>query len=1180
MTAVRDRDPEPEPDSEFDPIDALIDEYLDLHRRGEAPPPAGFAAEHPEHAARLRALIPAALAMEECGSAADPAPEPLPGMPRRLGDYTLIRPLGSGGMGVVYEAFQESLGRHVALKTIPPGRHDDPTSLERFRREAQAAARLHHPHIVPVFGIGEHGGLHFYAMQFISGRGLDLVLRDVERLRRGRGEGERTGEESPSTEMARGLRSGHFLPGSSPEQAPTAPANGRPPGRKPRDRDRYVDSVAWLGVQAAEALDYAHREGILHRDIKPSNLLLDDRGHLWITDFGLAKTRDDDEELTKSGDIVGTLRYMAPERFRGWSEPRSDVFALGATLYELLAGRPAFHEPDRARLIDRLIHGNPAPLRQLDRRLPRDLETIILKALANAPGERHATAGLLAEDLRRFLDGRPILARRTGAIERAWRRCRRYPVGSAAAAIAIAALATTAVVSAISARQQGIAAAKVGNLTADLARQRESLRASLAESRRHLAMRNFDRAQAAFGEDRVGPGLLWLLASWRSAREAGDPSWARLARSNLSAWGANYPRRTALLSHDDPIDAAAFSPDGKSILTGGDDSEGILWDVATSRPVAPPLRQPGPVYCMAFAPDGKSALTGGDDGLIRRWDAATLHPAGDPIRLGGRIQSVAFRPDGKAILAGGSDGTARLWDASTGAPIGDVISCNKPVTAVAFQPTGHLAAVASRDGTIRLLDAATGELVSIHPRNPTEILAAAFSIDGATLLVGRWGGQVFSWDVAAGRLLAMPQPHRGNIRSIAFSPDGESYATASEDKSARLWHSSTHQPLGPPLIHQGPVTAVAFSTDGRSLLTASSDHTVQVWDAATCRYPGPDLVVPEAGRPVAFRPDGKAFAGGNTPFLRDRATGRTIAQRPSSAASALSIAFSPDGKSFLTGGNHAQIWDAESGALIVGPLPHPGRADVVAFRPDGLAVATGGADRTTRIWDARTGAPIGEPLSHPGSVDALAYSPDGKAIAVGLDAGIARAWDPATREPIGPALRHPGAVSSIAFSPDGGSILTGCEDGLARLWDAQAGALRAPPFPHRAWVFAVAFSPDGATILTGSRDRTARLWDASTGHPIGPPFPHHADVWSVAFAPDGRSILTGDVVGTARIFPLPPALPDDPGEVARRIEALTALRLDESDGSLLPLDNASWKAARDRMLAPDAGASPANRPAH
>jgi WD40 repeat protein/serine/threonine protein kinase len=1170
-------DADVESGSEPDPIEELIDDYLDRHRRGKAPPPADFAAGHPEHAARLRALIPAALAMEECGSAGDPPPRPLPGMPRRLGDYILIRPLGSGGMGVVYEAIQESLGRHVALKTIPPGRHDDPTGLERFRREAQAAARLHHPHIVPVFGIGEHEGLHFYAMQFIPGRGLDLVLRDVERLRRDEDGGDEQTSHSPSTEVARGLRSGLYLPRSSPEQAPPGPAPRRNPPRRARDRDRYIDSVAWLGVQAAEALDYAHREGVLHRDIKPSNLLLDDRGHLWITDFGLAKTRDDDEELTKSGDIVGTLRYMAPERFRGWSEPRSDIFALGATLYELLAGRPAFHEPDRARLIDRLIHGNPAPLRQLDRRLPRDLETIVLKALANAPGERHATAGDLAEDLRRFLDGRPILARRTGAIERAWRRCRRYPIGTAAAAIAIAALATTAVVSAISARQRGIAAAKVGDLTADLARQRESLRASLAESRRHLAMRNFDRAQAAFGEDRAGPGLLWLLASWRSAREAGDPSWARLARSNLSAWGASYPRLTALLSHDDPIDAAAFSPDGKSILTGGDDSEGILWDIASFRQVAPPLRQPGPVYCMAFAPDGKSILTGGDDGLIRRWDAATLHPAGVPIRLGGRIQSIAFRPDGRAILAGGSDGTARLWDASTGAPIGDLISCSKPVTAVAFQPIGHLAVVASRGGTIHLLDATTGKLASTHPKNPTEILAAAFSIDGATLLVGRWGGQVFTWDVATGQLIAILQPHRGNIRSIAFSPDGKSYATASEDKSARLWNSSTHHPLGPPLIHQGPVTAVAFSPDGRSLLTASSDHTVQVWDANTCRYPGPDLVVPEAGQAVAFRPDGEAFAGGNSPLPRDLATGRTIGRGHPPSISVRSIAFRPDGKSLLTGGEPAQIWDAESGALIVGPLP--GRADVVAFRPDGKAVATGGADRTTRIWDARTGAPIGEPLSHPGSVDALAYSPDGKAIAVGLDAGIARAWDPATREPIGPPLRHPGAVSSIAFSPDGGSILTGCEDGLARLWDAQAGTLRAPPLSHRAWVFAVAFSPDGATILTGSRDRTARLWDASTGHPIGPPFPHDADVWSVAFAPDGRSILTGDVVGTARIFALPPALPDDPDEVARRIEALTGLRLDESDGSLRPLDNAAWRAARERSASPDAAASPTPRPA-
>ena len=251
--------------------------------------------------------------------------------------------------------------------------------LERFRREALATARLHHAHIVPVFGIGEHEGLHFYTMQFIRGHGLDLAARSetaAPAIRPHR-------EASPTAPTDRTSRD------PSPATFAAAPSSltRARVGRGPRSRageldrgadrpvlsghseDRYHRSVAWLGVQVAEALHYAHQQGVLHRDIKPSNLLLDGQGHVWVTDFGLAKT-DDGDELTRTGDVVGTLRYMAPERFSGWSDPRSDVFALGATLYELLTFRPAFAESDRIRLVDRLMHGSPAPPRQLDRRFP------------------------------------------------------------------------------------------------------------------------------------------------------------------------------------------------------------------------------------------------------------------------------------------------------------------------------------------------------------------------------------------------------------------------------------------------------------------------------------------------------------------------------------------------------------------------------------------------------------------------------------------------------------------------------------------------------------------------------------------------------------------------------------------------------------------------------------------
>ncbi len=315
-------------------------------------------------------------------------------------------------MGVVYEAEQESLGRHVALKVLPSSAILNPTYLARFRREAQAAGRLHHTNIVPVFGVGECDGVHYYAMQFIQGEGLDKVLADVRRLRRPLGAGEAL---PPEGSVAHTLLTGQFNP---PTAADPGKPNELPDSSSLSSRlspcgpeAEYYRGVARIGVQVADALAYAHRQGILHRDVKPSNLLLDLQGTVWVADFGLAKA-EGTEELTHTGDIVGTIRFMAPERFEGKSLPQSDVYGLGLTLYELLTLRPAFDDTNKGRLIDRVLHEPPRPPCKLDPRVPRDLETLVLKCLAKDPRERYATAEALAEDLRRFLADRPIHARR------------------------------------------------------------------------------------------------------------------------------------------------------------------------------------------------------------------------------------------------------------------------------------------------------------------------------------------------------------------------------------------------------------------------------------------------------------------------------------------------------------------------------------------------------------------------------------------------------------------------------------------------------------------------------------------------------------------------------------------------------------------------------------------------
>src|SRR5262245_218366 len=411
-------------------LDRLVESFLDRRRRGERPSIEEYLERYPELAEQIRDVFPALEVMEECGPADSPNTGPyLPGqaapssLPVRLGEYRILREVGRGGMGIVYEALQESLGRHVALKVLPAQARDSGLFLERFRREAQSAARLHHTNIVAVFGVGEHNGIHYYAMQFIRGQTLEAVLRELRHVRTG---------SAGTSGLGVGSADGSSLP---------AARRGEP---------QYFRNVARVGVQVAQALAYAHGQGVIHRDIKPANLMLDQQGTVWVTDFGLARA-EGLADLTGPGDVVGTLRYMAPEQLAAQADARTDVYALGTTLYELATLRPAFDDPVRARLIERIRHHDPTPPRRVDPQVPLDLEKIILKATAREPGRRYQTAAALAEDLRLFLDGRPVRARPVGPLGRAWRwavRRRRALL----AAVGVAVLAVGLVLGGLAAR--------------------------------------------------------------------------------------------------------------------------------------------------------------------------------------------------------------------------------------------------------------------------------------------------------------------------------------------------------------------------------------------------------------------------------------------------------------------------------------------------------------------------------------------------------------------------------------------------------------------------------------------------------------------------------------------------------------------------------------------------------
>jgi serine/threonine protein kinase len=430
----------------------VLEQYLDGLERGAEPDIEPLVAGHPEIAEELRSYfqqlqeVHRAARSEAAESSPPRLPEPETPERGRLGDFRILREIGRGGMGVVYEAEQISLGRRVALKVLPFAATLDAKQLQRFKNEAQAAAQLHHTHIVPIYAVGCDRGVHYYAMQFIEGQTLAELIAERRALRSGG-----SGPQSPGAALSASQVDTPHAPEHREADAPRAPSTlaiaGRSTERSAREPD-YFRAIARLGIQAAEALEHAHQLGVLHRDIKPANLLIDATGHLWIADFGLARFQTE-KPLTHSGDIVGTLRYMSPEQAlakRALVDHRTDIYALGATLYEGLTLEPAYPGADREELLQQIAWDDPKPPRRWNPALPIELETIVLKAMAREPDGRYATAQELADDLQCFLENRPIHAVRPTVRERMVKWSRRHkPVLAVAAAAAVCAFLALAV---------------------------------------------------------------------------------------------------------------------------------------------------------------------------------------------------------------------------------------------------------------------------------------------------------------------------------------------------------------------------------------------------------------------------------------------------------------------------------------------------------------------------------------------------------------------------------------------------------------------------------------------------------------------------------------------------------------------------------------------------------------
>jgi WD40 repeat protein len=1061
------------------------------------------------------------------------ATNPLPSSPAAAGTagevpavpgYEVQRELGRGGMGVVYQARQTGLNRVVALKMILAGEHADAEQVARFKAEAEAVARLQHPNVVQVYEVGEHQGRPYFSMEFVEGGSLERRL---------------AGTPLPAREAA-----------------------------------QLVETLA-------HAMHAAHQAGIIHRDLKPANVLLqknltqrrqdakeEEEEKLpgsssalcalaplrevlpKITDFGLAKRLDDQAGRTQSGAILGTPSYMAPEQAGGKTHeigPAADVYALGAILYECLTGRPPFKAATSLDTILQVLTDEPVPPGRLQLRLPRDLDVICLKCLAKTPGKRYASAAALADDLRAFLDGRPIKARPAGRIERAVKWARRRPTAAALLATAVAAAVLVIL---------GLA-----KYNRDLAAKQEQIQAQLEQTHQSLYAQQLTLVANVWQRDPIY-GLDLLRDPERCPEGLRDFTWGfyyRLCRRD----------RLTLRGAGDPI---ALSPDGKILATGGferlkdeyDDWAAVvrLWDPLTGKERAT-LRghganviDPSPgllgIRSLAFSADSKLLASGDQYGLIKLWDVATGTERSQLRGHKGGVNSLAFSPDGKTLASGGGEEWAtskgseayselKLWDVATGQERAALQHKQGVFHAVAFSPDGKTLAAGNTDGqfiqdevlppawnTLELWDM-TGpqpRVRAVLARDPEDVTALAFSPDGALLAAATSEG-VKLWDPRTGRERLTLQGLREQIGCLSFSRDGKALATTGNGV-ARVWDVATGREQVALRGRGFDVRSVVFSPDGKSLAGAGSGYrdkvAAQVWDltitaetASARAHAGPvgALVFASTGTTLATIGPAPAkreetaateiklwdlvpASGGWPPRFGEERASLRIPPRNTFRSRDIgdyALAFSPDGNTLFARGSRLQnggpalrSWDLVTGGeRAATPIADPDfRPDVLS--PDGRTVATQ-RDETIDLWNLATGQ---------------------RQASIAVNSARAGRWR-LSRVPV--------------FAPDGntlaksGTEVIGNEDrptattGLVKLWDTATGRERATlrfPTLHGP-INDVLFSADSRTIVVHSlepggdkRASVVRRWDVATGRELGS-F-RAPDRTLLAVSPDGRTL--------------------------------------------------------------------------
>ena len=1079
-------------DEEF--LDRLVayDEAL----TAGGPPPPPDATTPPELAERLRRAQACVLRLRRDRRQADPPAPPhaspflsaeglafdAAGGLTRLGRFEIVRELGRGGCGVVYLARDPLLGREVALKVPRLEAMVTPELRRRFLREARLAADIDHPNVVAVHEAGEVGPFCYLVSAYCPGKTLAAWLQEQ---------------------------------------------------RGPMPTDVAAGLVATL----ADAVHYVHGRGILHRDLKPANILLatenteatekDSHSRLLpselsvasvaslnpkITDFGLAKWAEGPRGETRTGMVVGTPRYMAPEQAEARTHdigPATDVYALGVILYEMLTGRTPFQADSDRSVLNQIVTREPTPLRQLRPGVTRDLEAVCLKCLAKDPGRRYPTAAALAADLRRFLAGESTTARPAGPLLRLGKKVRRRRAALAGAVLILA----------------GVLSLWGG------------WRWYEETERRRVA------AEQDFRRQRYIPSLLMA----QRACEAGEVEHARDLLDGLRPRpGEEDPRGFEwyhlwqschaepfpdLTGHQGWVHAVALSPDGKTLASGGDDQMIKIWDVATGRLRATLRGHTVRIGGLAFSPRGDVLASSGHQdyqrGEIKLWDVAAgteRATLGEPGRMA--FSSLAFSPDGSTLALGGGgagQGIVQFRDVATGQVRRDLQGFpGNWVHTVAFAPDGRTVAAGGNSNEIQLWDAETGQAQVSLKGHTNRVTSVTFSPDGKTLASGSWDGTVRLWDRTTPQGRNSRKPHLGPVWTVAFAPDGKSLAGGAADL-LKLWDVATGRAPAALKAHGKNLLSITFAPDGRTIFCGTGEGVIcRWWDPAKGSARATLKGHTAEAWAVAFAPDGRTLAtAGDDQKVRlwDAATGQEVNTLQGHASLVSCVAFPPDGK-LLASGDYdgvVRLWETSTWRERTRLEGHRGPLRCLAFAPNGRTLATGSHDFTVRLWDVATGTELTKVEGYANNLRSVAFAPDGRTLASASEDHTVRLWDLANRQ-TRLQWTDTGEIWCLAFAPDGRTLATGNEKGIIRLWDAATGVERASLLGHLQGVKSVAFTPDGKRLASGSDDKTIKLWDVDQGEDLLSLSGHENWVNGVAFAPDGQTLASVSHDGAVKLW--------------------------------------------------------------